>query len=90
MNIQKFLCTPLGSIVKVALTVVIAHITLELESGKSFKEIFNNNTLWSYATVIGASVLPMISNYINRYDTRYGKKPKSPNFPIEDSKKIKP
>lgn len=90
MKLTKLLNTAVGSLLKVVITVILGHILLELKSGKSILDVFNAENVWSYVTVILTSAIPIVINWINPEDKRYGKKPKSPDFPIEESKSIKP
>ena len=86
MKLTKFLNTAGGSLLKVVITVILGHILLELKSGKTILDIASKENLWSYITVILTSGIPIIINWLNPDDPRYGKQPKAKNFPTKTDK----
>lgn len=85
-KLLKFLNTPLGSIVKVFLTVVLAHIAIELGKGEKILDIWSKDNLNTYLTIGVAACIPMLINVINPEDKRYGKKGKLEDFKPETDK----
>lgn len=82
-TINAFLNTPLGSFCKVLLAVLLGHILLEIEEGKTVMQIFNKSSINNYLTIILSSALPVAINYLNGKDPRYGLKSKPKDFPTE-------
>ena len=91
-SLGKFLNTPLGSILKVGLTLMLTHIAIELsKEGNDIFNIWTKDDWKTYCTIAVGAMLPMAVNYINKEDKRYGKKSKPKDFkPDPANPKIKP
>jgi hypothetical protein len=83
MKVTKFLNTAFGSLLKVVITVVLGHILLELKDGLTINQIFTKENVWSYVTVVFTSAIPIVINWLNPEDTRYGSKEKVKDFDPE-------
>lgn len=83
MKVTKFLNTAFGSLLKVAITVVLGHILLELKDGLTINQVFTKENIWSYTTVVLTSTLPIVINWLNPEDARYGNKEKVKDFEPE-------
>lgn len=69
---SKFLNTPLGSWFKVGLSALLGQIMVILTDPN--QTLFNLQTLQNLCIVASTAVIPLIINYLNEADTRYGKK----------------
>jgi hypothetical protein len=78
---KKFLNSPIGSIVKVALSVILGHMLLELKGGKTIDQVFRADDFKAYGTILATSMIPLVINWFNSEDPRYGNKPKAQDFP---------
>lgn len=79
---SKFLTTIQGSFVKHFLTAVITLYIYELTEGLDPFAI-NLAMAKKFMSAGLISSLPVVLNWLNRDDSRYGFKPKSGNFPTE-------
>lgn len=79
--ITGFLNSPLGSFTKVLISVLLGHMLIEIQQGKTVMEIINKSNIDNYLTIAAASLLPVAINFLNGKDPRYGMKSKPKNFP---------
>ncbi len=66
----KFFNSPAGSWLKAAIVAVLSGILIKLQEGT---DIWTVASLKELATIATVSVIPVIINYLNPQDTRYGK-----------------
>jgi hypothetical protein len=68
--IGKFLNSPAGSWFKAAIASVLAAIFIKL---KNKEALFTIDALQDLATVFATAIIPVLINFLNPQDTRYGK-----------------
>lgn len=71
MQKKPFFNTMLGSWVKVFLAAVVIQMMNNLQMGMTIVS-WNRDTFWDFITAGAAAVLPVIFNFLNRQDPRYG------------------
>lgn len=82
----KFLNTAVGSWLKVIGSAILGHILIELETNnKTIVDIFTKQSLIAYGTIVLTSTIPILLNWFNPNDTRYGDKGKPRNFKPENN-----
>lgn len=67
----KFLNSPTGSWFKAALVAILSSIASKLRAGVN---IFSKDNLNELLIIAILSIIPVIINYLNPEDTRYGNK----------------
>jgi hypothetical protein len=67
---SKFFNSPAGSWLKAAIVAILSGILIKLQEGT---DIWTIASLKELATIASVSVIPVIINYLNPQDTRYGK-----------------
>lgn len=72
---QTFLSTPVGSFLKVFVSIVLGAALADLSGLESFEGLLDGWQGWVIAGL--SSALPVIINYLNPADPRYGKTPTS-------------
>jgi hypothetical protein len=66
-----FLNTPVGSFLKVFASVVLTAFVADLVGVTSFGDVFSGWQAWVIAGLVSA--VPVLINWLNPADTRYGK-----------------
>jgi hypothetical protein len=66
----KFFNSPAGSWVKAALVAVLSGILIKIQEGV---DIWQVSSLKELGTIAVVAVIPVVINYLNPQDTRYGK-----------------
>lgn len=66
----KFLNSPAGSWLKAAIVAILSGVLIKLQEGT---DIWTVASIKELATIATVSVIPVIINYLNPQDTRYGK-----------------
>lgn len=69
---SNFLNTPLGSWTKVGLSALLGQVMVILTDPN--QTLFCLQTLQNLGIVASTAVIPLIINYLNEADPRYGKK----------------
>ena len=86
----KFLNTIWGSYIKVSLGCMISWYLVSIAMGEVDPLKFDKSTIKELIVAGIAPFTPMLINWRNRHDPRYGKKPKAPTIkPDADAKKYK-
>lgn len=82
----KFLNTAQGSYFKVALAAVLGQMMYHMAvEGHTIFDIWTPDKLKGYGTVMATSLLPILINWLNPNDPRYGSKGKPSNFAPENN-----
>lgn len=84
-KIGLFLNTPMGSFVKVFIGSMVGYYlsTFLMEDSDPFK--FDKKTIKAIIAGGIAPIMPIITNWVNRQDARYGKKGQLQNFKPENT-----
>lgn len=82
---QNFLNTAFGSMLKVLITLLLTQVLLEIQQGKTIMDIFHGSNLNSFLTLLATSTIPILINWWNPKDPRYGNKPAPPDFKPENN-----
>jgi hypothetical protein len=66
----NFFNSPAGSWLKAAIVAILSGVLIKLQEGA---DLWNAASLKELLTIAAVSVIPVIINYLNPQDTRYGK-----------------
>jgi hypothetical protein len=67
----KFLATPLGGAVRIAIGVVLGYVVLDLQTDGTISISFDELVTWVAAALVVS--IPLLIAYVNPADTRFGR-----------------
>lgn len=88
-KLRAFLNSPLGSLIKVLIAVMLGHMLIEIQQGKTFFQVIHKTNWDNYLTIVVTSLIPVVINYVNGKDPRYGIRTAPKKFKPENNQ-IKP